>query len=95
LAVYKELDITATTGTVALTPQQAGATVITATPTANMTITWPGCQPGKLIAILNLAAATYSITCEIAGNTSNTAVVAANTNAIVAHTGLNSGMAVV
>ena len=83
LEVYKEYDITATTGTVAFTQKQAGASLITATPTANMIITFPGCQPGKHTTIMNLASATYSITCEIAGNTSNTAVVAANTNAVV------------
>ena len=95
LATYKEHDITATTGTVALTPQQAGASLITVTPTANMTVTLPGCQPGKVILFQNLAAATYSVTVEVAGNTTNTAVVAANTNAFVVQTGSNLGVAVV
>jgi hypothetical protein len=94
LDVYKELDLTATTGTVTLTPSQAASSLITATPTANMTIVFPGCQPGKITAIMNLASATYSITCEVSGNTTNTAVVSADTNALVVQTGSNSGMAV-
>jgi hypothetical protein len=95
LDVYKELDLTQATGTVTLTPIQAGASVITATPTANMILVFPGCQPGKQTTIMNLAGATYSITCEISGNTTNTAVVAAATNVIVAQTGYNKGMAVI
>lgn len=95
LDVYGEYDITATTGTVTLTSKQAGKSLITVTPTANMIIVFPGCQPGKHTTIMNLASATFSVTCEISGNTTNTAVVAAATNAIVVQTGLNLGMAIV
>ena len=94
-SVYKQYDITATTGTVSLTPSQASASVLTVTPTANMTVTFPGCQSGKVTLIQNLASATYSVTVEVAGNITNTAVVAANTNAFVVQTKSNLGVAIV
>ncbi len=95
LATYKQYTIPASTGTVALTPSQAGASLIAVTPTANMIVTLPGCQPGKIILLQNLAAATYTVTVEVAGNTTNTAVVPANTNAFVAQTASNLGVALV
>jgi hypothetical protein len=93
--VFKEYDATATTGTVTLTNSQSGASLFTATPTANMTLVFPACWKGRMISVMNLAAATFSITCEVSGNTTNTAVVSANTNALVVFTGSNGGMAVV
>lgn len=95
LATYKEVDLSETTGTVTLTPSQAGASLITLTPTADMTLVFPGCQPGKTTIIQNLAAETYTVTCEISGNTSNTAVVEADTTATVVQTGTNGGIALV
>jgi len=93
LATYKEVVLKQTTGTVTLTPSQAGASLITLTPTANMTLVLPGCQPGKLIVINNLAA--FTVTVEVSGNTTNTAVVTASTTQAVVQTGSNLGVTLV
>jgi hypothetical protein len=93
LSVYKEVVLTQATGTVNLTPSQAGASLITVTPTANMIITLPGCQPGKAIIINNLAA--FTVTVQVLGNSTNTAVVPASTTQSVVQTGSNLGVALV
>lgn len=95
LAVYGETDLGTTAGTITLTAKQAASSLITVTPTANMTIVFPGplCQAGKRTVIANLAA--FTVTCEIAGNTTNTAVVPDSTIQDVIQTGYNNGMALV
>lgn len=93
LAVYHETTLAQTTGTVNLSPQQAGASLITLTPTANMTLVLPGCQPGKAIIINNLAA--FTVTVRVGTNTTNTAVVPASTTQAVVQTGANQGVTLV
>lgn len=95
LSVYKELVLTQTTGTVNLNSKQAGSSLITVTPTANMIINLPGCQPGKEIIINNLAAITFTVTVQVLGNTTNTAVVTPATAQTVVQTGSNNGVILV
>lgn len=95
LYAYKEEVLTQATGTVNLNPSQAGASLITLTPTANMTLVLPGCQPGRLITINNLAAATFTVTVQCGTNTTNVAVVPPNTCQSVIQTGSNLGVVLV
>ena len=92
LAVFKELDLGVVSGTVNLTPKQAGASFITANPSANLTLVLPGCQPGFSTTVQNLSAS-FTITVEVSGNTSNTAVIPVSTMGVVMQTGTNSGVA--
>lgn len=97
LQTYGEVDL----GTVAaspykLTSQQAGASLITMNPTVPMTLIFPTCQPGQKTLIQNTnAVAGNTITCEVNGNVTNTALVAINSLALVVQTGTNGGMALV
>lgn len=98
LAIYGETDLkTVAGGTIILTPIQAGSSLISITPTANTTLVFPGpiCQAGKSVMIANLAAITFTVTCQIAGNLTNVAVVPPNTVQLVVQTGYNNGMALV
>jgi hypothetical protein len=92
LAVFKELDLGVVSGTINLTPKQAGSSFITANPSAALTLVLPGCQPGFATAVQNLSAS-YTITVEVSGNTSNTAVIPVSTMGVVIQTGTNSGVA--
>jgi hypothetical protein len=82
LETYGELDLgTVAASTITLNAQQAGASLITITPTG---------------AVTNLATATYSVTVQIAGNATNTAVVpflaATGSMSEIVHTGNNGGV---
>jgi hypothetical protein len=90
--VKKEINLGIVTGTVNLTPDQAGASFITANPSGALTLVLPGTQPGHQILVQNLSAS-YTITVEVSGNVSNVAVVPVSTMALVVETGLNSGVA--
>jgi len=83
--VKKEIDLGSISGSVTLAPTQSLVSFITATPTANATIIWPACFPGLVVTVANLASVTYTLTCEIAGNTTNTVVIAANTTVQIVH----------
>lgn len=89
--VYKELDLGSVSGTVVLTPDQAGASLITMTPSAAVTLVYPTCQPGFSALIQNLSAS-FTITAEVNGNTTNTAVCAVSVTTLIYHTGLNGGI---
>jgi hypothetical protein len=95
IATYAETVLTQTTGTVNLTPQQAGSSLISLTPTANMTLVLPGCQAGKAIKINNRAAATFTVTVKVLANGTNVAIVPANTCQSVVQTGANQGVILV
>lgn len=95
LQTYSEVDL----GTVAaspynLTPQQAGASLITVNPTVALTLVFPVCQPGQHTLIQNTNA-TNAITAEVAGNATNTATIAVSSLAMVVQTGTNGGIALV
>ena len=65
---YGELDLGSVgASTVTLNAQQAGASLITITPTGAVTIVLPTCQPGHRFFLWNLAVATNSVTVQIAG----------------------------
>jgi hypothetical protein len=83
LATFGELDLGSVAGTITLNTQQAGATYITITPSAAVTLVYPGCLPGFKAAINNLGS--FSVTAEVSGNTSNTAVVPSSTIGTIAH----------
>jgi len=78
--------------TIALNAQQAGASLITLTPTGNVILVFPTCQPGASVFVQNLGAASVTVTCEVNGNTTNTAVVTYGKMGTVVHTGTNGGM---
>lgn len=95
LQTYGEVDL----GTVAaspykLTPQQAGASLITVNPTVALTLIFPTCQPGQSTLIQNTNA-TNAITAEVNGNATNTATIAISSIAHVVQTGTNGGIALV
>jgi hypothetical protein len=93
--VKKEVDLgtLASGSTTTLTPAQAQASLITATPQGACTLVFPSCLPGHMALILNLASTGgYTITVEISGNTSNTAVCPINEMSLIVHTGTNSGV---
>ena len=97
LETYGELDLGAVAAsTITLNAQQAGASLITITPTGAVTIVLPTCQPGHYFFLWNLATATYSVTVQIAGNATNTAVVpflaATGSMSEIVHTGNNGGV---
>ena len=90
--IKKEVDLGSVSGTINLNPQQAGASLITLTPSAAVTLVFPITQPGHETLIQNNSA-TYAVTVEVSGNTTNTAVVAPSTLALVVQLGTNSGVA--
>jgi hypothetical protein len=93
-AVEKEVDLgsLASGSTTYLTPDQAGASVITATPGGACTIVYPCCQPGFTVLIINLASgAGYTITIQCGTNTTNVAVCPISKTSLVIHTGTNGG----
>jgi len=90
LDTYGEVDLGSVSGTVKLTIQQAGASLITLTPSAAVTLVFPNCQPGYSTIVQNLSA-TYAITAEVNGNTTNTATCAVSVMTTVVFTGLNGG----
>jgi hypothetical protein len=85
LMVKKEVDLGSISGSVTLNPTQSLVSFITATPTANSTIIWPACFPGLVVTVANLAAATYTLTCEISGNSTNTVVIPAGSTVQIVH----------
>jgi hypothetical protein len=94
---YGELDLgTVGASTITLNVQQAGASLITINPTGAVTIVLPTCQPGHRMYVWNQAVATNSVTLQIAGNATNTAIVpflaSTGTLAVVVHTGTNGGL---
>lgn len=89
--VKKEVDLGIVSGTVNLTAVQAAASFITANPSAALTLVLPVCQQGHETLIQNLSAS-YTITVEVAGNVSNTAIIPVSTLGLVVQTGLNSGV---
>lgn len=89
--VYKEVDLGSVSGTINLTPDQAGASLITANPSGALTLVYPVCQPGFTALIQNLNA-TNAITAKINGNNTNTATCAVSVTTMVYHTGLNGGI---
>lgn len=89
--VKKEVDLGIVSGTVKLSSDQAGSSFITANPSAALTLVLPVCQPGHETLVQNLSAS-YTITVEVSGNTSNTAVVPVSTLGLVVQTGLNLGV---
>lgn len=97
LETYSELDLgTVGASTITLNAQQAGASLITITPTGAVTIVLPTCQPGHYFFLWNLAVATNSVTVQIAGNATNTAVVpflaVTGSMSEIVHTGNNGGV---
>lgn len=91
LDTYGELDLGSVSGTIVLTAQQAGASLITMTPSAAVTLVFPVCQPGNSLYIQNLSG-TYTITAEVSGNTTNTAVCPVSKMSCVVMTGTNGGI---
>jgi hypothetical protein len=94
LDTYGELDLgTVAGGTVTLNLQQAGSSLITMNPTAAVTLVYPACWPGFSAQIQNLNSTTgNTITVEVAGNTTNTAVIPISKMATITHTGTNGGV---
>jgi len=97
LDTYGEYDLGSQgAGTITLNAQQAGASLITINPTGAVTIVLPVCQPGRIFTLWNQATATYSVTVQIAGNATNTAVVpflaVTGTLGVIVHTGTNGGV---
>jgi hypothetical protein len=97
LDTFGELPLgTVGASTITLNAQQAGASLISINPTGAVTIVLPTCQPGRSFLVWNQATATNSVTLQIAGNATNTAVVpylaSTGTLAVVAHTGTNGGL---
>jgi len=95
LQTYGEVDL----GTVGaspynLTPQQAGASVITVNPTVALALVFPTCQPGQMTIIKNTNG-TNAITAKVNGNNSNTATVALSSSALVYQDGTNGGVTLV
>lgn len=90
---FGELDLgTMGASTITLNAQQAGASLITLTPTGNVVLVFPTCQPGSSVFVQNLGGASVTVTCEVNGNTTNTAVVTYGKMGTVVHTGTNGGM---
>jgi hypothetical protein len=93
LRVYKEVDLGSASGTVTLTPQQAGASLITATPSGALTVNYPGLMPGLTVFVENLSTASAnSITVGAIGATATSATVGSSTNAIIAHSTAANGI---
>lgn len=93
LETYGELDLGGmAASTINLNAQQAGASLITLTPTGNVILVFPTCKPGSSLFVQNLGGASVTVTCEVNGNTTNTAVVTYGKMGTVVHTGTNGGM---
>ena len=93
LDTYGEVDLGGMgASTIYLTTQQAGASLITLTPTGNVVLVFPTCAPGMSQYVQNLGGASVTVTCEVNGNASNTAVVTYGKMGTIVHTGTNGGM---
>ncbi len=90
-AISKQVDLGSVSGTVTLTSQQALASLITANPSAALTLVFPGCFPGHTAKILNLSG-TYTITAEVSGNAVNTVTVGTSSASFVTHNSLTGGL---
>ena len=76
LAVKKTATLTAVTGSVALTPDQAGASYFSVLDTGATTLVFPS-LPGHAFIVNNLAASTGAVTPEVTGQSAATTAVAA------------------
>lgn len=95
LQTYGEVDL----GAVATSPynlntQQAGASLITVTPSVALNIVLPVCQPGQKTLVQNNSTAN-SIQVSVSGNTANSATVGTSSVALVVQTGTNGGVTLV
>lgn len=95
LETYGELDLGAVASSpYNLNPQQAGASLITVTPSVALNIVLPVCQPGRPMLIQNNSTAN-SVQVSVSGNTTNSATVGTSSTAIVVQTGTNGGVVLV
>lgn len=95
LQTYGELDLGSVgTSPYNLTPQQAGASVITVTPTVALNLVFPVCQPGQMTIIENDSTAS-SIQVSVSGNTTTSATVGTSSSAIVYQSGATGGVKLV
>lgn len=95
LQTFGELDLgTVASSPVTLTTQQAGASLITVTPSVALNIILPTCQGGQKTIVQNLSTAN-SIQVSVAGNTANSATVGTSSVAVVVQTQTNGGVILV
>lgn len=95
LQTYGEVDL----GAVAVSPYnltnpQAGASLITVTPSVALNIVFPVCEPGQQTIVQNNSTAN-SVQVSVSGNTANSATVGTSSTAIVVQTGSNGGVVLV
>ena len=86
--VFKELDLTVTSASETLNPDQAAASYITVTgATGALNVIFPVCQAGNTVVVSNVNAHAAAVTFKVTGKTG--IAVAANKRAILMHDGLS------
>lgn len=92
LDIYKEVDLGAISASVTLSPQQAAASLITATPSSAVTLLLPGLQSGKRFVVQNYSTASANTLTVSAAGYTTTYVVGSNTSADLIQSMASSGI---